>query len=213
MQIINSLQDVSDGLTALAELDDRLARIIDAVDDIPLRRHPANFASLAHIVTGQLLSTSAAAAIFKRLEETVQPLDAQTLLRTDEGDLIKAGLSRAKVATLRAVAEATANGLNLEQLALAPATEAHKSLCTIKGIGRWSADVFLVFCAGHPDIFPSGDLALRVAAQSALDLPDRPEIRDLDAIAEQWAPWRSIAARLLWAWYRVQKQGRETTPL
>lgn len=213
MQIINSLQDVSDGLTALAELDDRLARIIDAVNDVPLRRHPANFASLAHIVTGQLLSTSAAAAIFKRLEETVQPLDAETLLRTDESDLFKTGLSRAKVATLRAVAEATAKGLNLEQLALAPASEAHKSLCTIKGIGRWSADVFLVFCAGHPDIFPSGDLALRVAAQSALDLPDRPEIRDLDAIAEKWAPWRSVAARLLWAWYRVQKQGRETTPL
>ncbi|WP_150524217.1 DNA-3-methyladenine glycosylase family protein [Roseibium sediminis] len=213
MQIINSLQDVSDGLTALAELDDRLARIIDAVDDVPLRRHPANFASLAHIVTGQLLSTSAAAAIFKRLEETVQPLDAETLLRTDESDLLKAGLSRAKVATLRAVAEATAKGLNLEQLALAPASEAHKSLCKIKGIGRWSADVFLVFCAGHTDIFPSGDLALRVATQTALNLPDRPEIRDLDAIAEKWAPWRSIAARLLWAWYRVQKQGRETTPL
>ena len=213
MHVINSLQDVSEGLAALSRLDDRLARIIGAVEDIPLRRHPANFASLSHIVTGQLLSTSAAAAIFKRLEETVQPLDAETLLRTDESDLFKAGLSRAKVATLRAVAQACTNGLDLEHLATTSAKESHQSLCAIKGIGRWTADVFLVFCAGHPDIFPSGDLALRVAAQGALDLTERPEIKDLDAIAEKWAPWRSVAARLLWAWYRVQKQGRETAPL
>lgn len=213
MQPITSLNDIADGLTALRQLDPRLLPVIEGAGEIPLRRRPADFAGLAQIVTGQLLSVASAAAIFKRLEASVFPLDAGTFFKMSDRDLDGVGLSNAKIRTLRAVASACNDGLDLTQLAQRPAIEAHARLCGIKGIGPWSADIFLLFCAGHPDIFPSGDLALRVAVGNAFDLKDKPSIKELDVIAQVWAPWRAVAARVFWSWYKVRKQGKETIPL
>jgi DNA-3-methyladenine glycosylase II len=205
--------DVRNGLAALLASDPRLVPIAGVAGPVPLRRRAADFEGLAQIVTGQQVSVASASAIFARLQALVTPLAAGQLNRVTDADLAGAGLSRPKIRTLRAVTAACLDGLDLADLAEAPAEEAHQRLCTIKGIGRWTADIFLLFCAGHPDIFPSGDLALQIAVHEALDLPGRPSPKELDALAMAWAPHRAVAARLFWAWYKVRKQGRETLPL
>ncbi|MHA7775915.1 DNA-3-methyladenine glycosylase family protein [Roseibium sp. M-1] len=213
MKPIATDDDIQDGLTALLAADPRLVPIADMAGPIPLRRRKADFEGLAHIVTGQQVSVASASAIFARLQVLVEPLTAEKLDGFCDADLASAGLSRPKIRTLRAVTEACLGGLDLAHLAEAPADEAHARLCAIKGIGRWTADIFLLFCAGHPDVFPSGDLALQIAVQDALGLPERPAPKTLDTIAEAWAPHRAVAARLFWAWYKVRKQGRETLPV
>src|SRR5208337_1998757 len=102
-------------------------------------------------------------------------------------------------------AEATTNGLDLAGLAALEAEVAHDALVAVKGIGPWTADIFLLFCLGHPDAFPAGDLALQEAAKLALALEARPNAAELEEIAERWRPWRGVAARLLWAYYRAVK--------
>ncbi|GAA0785613.1 DNA-3-methyladenine glycosylase 2 family protein [Roseibium denhamense] len=213
MTPITTEDDVKTGLTSLLKLDPRLSDIARAAGPLPLRRRAADFEGLTHIITGQQVSVASASAIFSRLKERVQPMTPQTLAAHSDESLAQAGLSRPKIRTLRAVAEACANGLDLTALATAPADTAHAELCKIKGIGRWTADIFLLFCAGHPDVFPSGDLALQTAVKDALKLPERADPKTLDGIAADWSPYRGIAARLFWAWYRVQKQGKATLPV
>ncbi len=213
MKPIATEDDIKAGLAALITLDPRLAGIAEAAGKIPLRRRAADFEGLAQIVTGQQVSVASASAIFARLKTLVAPLSADRLASFSDEDLAGAGLSRPKIKTLRALSEACRDGLDLAHLAEAPADEAHARLCTIKGIGRWTADIFLLFCAGHPDVFPSGDLALQIAVRDAMGLNDKPAQKDLDIIAAAWTPHRAIAARLFWAWYRVQKQGQETLPV
>ncbi|EFO32658.1 DNA-3-methyladenine glycosidase II [Roseibium sp. TrichSKD4] len=213
MQIISSLEDISFAMAELRGLDPKLRPVMESAGNIPLRRRPPDFAGLAQIVTGQLVSVAAAAAIFQRLEAAVSPLTAKEIDNTPDEVLKSAGLSMPKIRTLRAITEECRRGLDLAALAAAPAEDAHKRLCAIKGIGRWTADIFLLFCAGHPDIFPGGDLALQTAARDAFGLPDRPGVKEMDALASQWAPWRSVAARVLWAWYKTQKNGKATMPL
>ena len=213
MTPIETDEDVQAGLAALIEANPELAAIARATGALPLRRRSADFAGLTQIVTAQQVSVASAAAIFERVRARFSPLTPGTLADFTDEDLAAAGLSRPKIRTLRAVAAACEGGLDLAGLAGKPADEAHATLCAIKGIGRWSADIFLLFCAGHPDIFPSGDLALQIAVKDALDLEERPDQRDLDAIALRWATHRAVAARLFWAWYRVMKNGREPLPV
>lgn len=210
---IDTLEDVECGLAALLKQVPQLAPLAATAGPLPLRRRAATFASLAYIVTGQQVSTASASAIFKRLASTITPLTAETLAQHPDVSLARAGLSKPKIRTLRALSEACLGGLDLAALARHPAEEAHAELCSIKGIGPWTADVFLLFCAGHPDIFPAGDLALRVAIGLAFDHPATPSIRETEQIARAYAPYRGIAARLFWAWYRGQKGGRETLPV
>lgn len=210
---IQSTADIARGLEKLIAQDLRLKEIARIAGPLPLRRRPADFEGLAQIVTAQQVSVASASAIFQRVKALAEPLDARALNGLTDEDLAGAGLSRPKIKTLRAVAQACHQGLDLEGLATCPAEDAHARLCTIKGIGRWSADIFLLFCAGHPDVFPSGDLALQIAVGAALNLPGRPAAKEVDTIAEAWAPHRAIAARLFWAWYKVQKEGRETLPV
>ncbi|MBD8877388.1 DNA-3-methyladenine glycosylase 2 family protein [Roseibium polysiphoniae] len=213
MNSIETLDDVEQGLAALLRQAPQLGPFAQQAGPLPLRRRSADFAGLSQIVMGQQVSVASAAAIFRRLEDLVTPLTAERLADHSDLELAGAGLSRPKIKTLRAVSQACSDGLDLTGLALRPAEEAHAELCQIKGIGRWSADIFLLFCAGHPDVFPSGDLALQVAVRDAFELEEKPSVRQLDERAEAWAPWRGIAARLFWAWYKVQKQGRETLPV
>ena len=108
--------------------------------------------------------------------------------------------------TLRAAAAASLDGLDLDALAEAPAEEAHARLTAVKGIGPWTADIYLLFCVGHADIFPAGDLALRNAVANAFGLALPVGVAEIDAIAERWSPWRGVAARLFWAYYRAVRQ-------
>jgi DNA-3-methyladenine glycosylase II len=160
---------------------------------------------LAAIVMGQQLSTASAAAILGRLEAAINPLDAKGVAAASDETLRACGLSTAKIRTLRAASEAVAAGLDLPGLAEIDAEEAHEALVAIKGVGPWTADLYLLFCLGHADAFPAGDLALQEAARLALNLKTRPDAAKLEAIAERWRPHRGVAARMLWAYYRVAK--------
>ena len=120
---------------------------------------------------------ASANAIFRRLETELAPLGAASLIAADDAALKRCGLSQPKMRALRALAEATAGGLDLTALGALDAQNAHDALVAVKGIGPWTADIFLLFCLGHPDAFPAGDLALQEAARMALGLRTRPDAR------------------------------------
>ena len=136
-------------------------------------------------------------------------VDAATIIAHDDEVLRGAGLSLPKVRALRSIAAAVTEGLDLEATADAPVAEAVERLISVKGIGPWTAEVFLLFCAGHPDVWPGGDLALRAAVADALALGERPDERLCRDIAAAWAPWRGVAARLFWAYYAARRDGRD----
>ncbi len=183
-----------------------VGRLIAIGGPPPLRRREPGFAGLASIVVSQQVSAASASAIFGRLEAAIQPLEAGRLAAASDEALKASGLSAPKIRTLRAVAEAVVAGrLDLAGLAALDAEVAHDALVAVKGIGPWTADIFLLFCLGHPDAFPAGDLALQEAAKLALALEARPNAAELEEIAERWRPWRGVAARLLWAYYRAVK--------
>ncbi len=122
-------------------------------------------------------------------------------------------MSRAKQATLGGLArQIVDHGLDLEGLCHRPASEAQAELTALKGIGPWTAEVFLLFCAGHRDIFPAGDVALQHALGQWLGLETRPNEKKVRELVLQWSPHRGIAARLFWAWYAILKQGRSALP-
>jgi len=209
---IESLDDIAEGLAALIRADPRLAPAAARAGEVPLRRTAPGFASLAAIVVSQQVSRASADAIFGRLTRLLDPLTPQAVLARGEAPLREAGLSRPKQATLLAIAaEVAANGLDLDALCGLDPAEAMARLTAIHGVGPWTAEIYLLFSAGHPDIFPAGDLALRIAAAEALGLDARPSARQLYAMAESWSPWRGVAARLLWAYYR-EMRGRDGAP-
>ena len=193
---------------ALREKDPELVETLIAIGGAPpLRRREPGFAGLAAIIVSQQVSVASARAIFGRLEERIAPLDAARLAAASEEDLRACGLSAPKIRALRALAEAVVErGLDLAGLARLDAEDAHAALIGVKGVGPWTADIFLLFCLGHPDAFPAGDLALQEAAKLALKLKTRPDAARLERIAERWRPWRGIAARMLWAYYRGVKE-------
>jgi DNA-3-methyladenine glycosylase II len=209
---IESLDDIAEGLAALVSADPRLAPVVARAGEVPLRRTPSGFASLAAIIVSQQVSRASADAIFGRLTRLLDPLTPQALLESGDALFREAGLSRPKQATLLAIAaEVAGRGLDLDALCGLDPADAMARLTAIRGVGPWTAEIYLLFSAGHPDIFPAGDLALQVAAAEALGLDARPPARQLYAMAESWSPWRGVAARLLWAYYRELK-GREGAP-
>jgi DNA-3-methyladenine glycosylase II len=208
---IDSEADIALGLAGLLAADPRLRPIAAVTGPPPLRRRPGGFAGLAGIVVAQQLSTASAGAIWDRLAAAYDPLTPQAMIRARPQRLGKLGLSAAKIRTLKAIAHAIADAtLDCDALGAMPADAAHRALCAIHGVGPWTADIYLLFCLGHADAWPAGDLALQEAIRLALVLPERPTARETLTLAESWRPWRGVAARLLWAYYRVRKQ-RETT--
>lgn len=210
---IRTLEDLAEGLDALSRLDPLLAPVIAAAGhETPLRLSPPGFASLAAIVLGQQVSLASAKAMLARLSALIDPLDAAGVLAAEEAVFRAAGLSGAKQRALLAIARAVVHErLDLELLAQAEAEEAVARLTALAGVGPWTAQSYLLFCAGHADVFPARDVALQTAAGHALRISPRPGERQLGKIAESWAPWRAVAARLLWAYYR-QLRGRDAAP-
>lgn len=207
--ILDSEAAMQAGLDALRAQDAVMARIIGEVAargaGPPLRKREPGFAGLAAIIVSQQVSTASAKAIWGRVAERFPDLDAQTLLRADDADLRACGLSAPKIRTLRAASQAIASGaLPLDDLAGRDADAAHAAMVTVKGIGPWTADIYLLFCLGHPDAFPTGDLALQEGARLAYALETRPKPAELLTLADQWRPWRGVAAKVLWAYYGVQ---------
>ncbi|MFB2550419.1 DNA-3-methyladenine glycosylase family protein [Ensifer soli] len=202
MRIIATEGDIADGLAALLRLDPRLEPVFEAAGPVPLRRSPPGYAGLARIIVGQMVSRASAQAIWARLEAVFGTIDAETLAGLGEPDAARAGLSRAKARALRAAATACVEEeIDLDRICRVPEAVARAELTALDGIGPWTAEVYLLTCAGHPDIFPAGDVALRRAVQHGFRLADRPSVRDLASAAGVWAPWRSVAARLFWSYY------------
>jgi DNA-3-methyladenine glycosylase II len=210
---IDTEADLDAALARLIEADPSLKAILAIAGPLPLRRRAGGFSGLAAIVCSQQLSTASASAIWGRLEKAFAPFDHHGVLRARTPQLKRAGLSRAKVKTFRTLARALRDGhLDLEALAELPADAAHAALVAHKGIGPWTADLYLLFCIGHADAFPAGDLALQEAARLAFHKRKRPTAKELERMAERWRPWRGVAARLLWAYYRAVKR-RDPVPV
>ncbi|WP_372424210.1 DNA-3-methyladenine glycosylase family protein [Salinarimonas chemoclinalis] len=200
---LDSEERLREGLAELVARDPALARAV-AEGSVPaLRTRPEGFAGLAWIVIGQQVSVASAAAINARLEAALPEMTADALRAASDETLRAVGLSRPKIRTLRAVAEAVASGaLPFADLGAMPADDARARLVAVHGIGPWTADIYLLFCLGHADAFAAGDLALQEAARMIYGLEARPDAKALAAMAEAWRPWRGVAAKLLWAHYR-----------
>lgn len=205
MQPIRCQEDVNKSLQTLLVKDPSLKPLADQVGIVPLRLREPGFEGLARIINSQQISVASANAIWQRLSTLVYPFTPQVMHALPDEELLGAGLSRPKLKTMRALTETCVAGLDVEELAQLPAKEARATLTAIHGIGPWTADIFLMFCAGHPDIFPVKDVALQAIAQEVLNLRKRPTEKHLTGLVRRWLPHRSVAARLLWAYYGLKK--------
>lgn len=190
---------VREGAVWLAERDARLAAALDETRPLPLRLRPDGFAQLLSAIVSQQVSVASASAIWARMEEAGLA-DPAGIRAADDDDLRAVGLSRQKMRYARALAEAD---IDYAALRTVPSQEVITTLTQVSGIGAWTAEIYAMFSLGRADVFAPGDLALQEAARILYDLPDRPKDRALREMAEAWSPWRSVAARILWAYYRV----------
>jgi len=207
MRRIGSDADIREGLEALTVACPHLARVHALTGNPPLRKRPKGFEGLSRVIVGQQLSIASADAIWGRVRASVEPFEAATLLKIPDKDLRKAGLSRGKIGTLREVAAAIEAGrLKLNALARAPEDAIHAELTSIKGIGPWTADIYIMFSLARADAWSPGDLALQHAVKDALLLAERPSLAEMTELAEIWRPWRGVAARLLWSYYALRRK-------
>lgn len=202
-RIIQGPDDLSEGAEWLAARDPRLVPAL-TLGPLPLRRWPEGFGALLDAIIGQQVSVASAAAIRARMQGAGLWDEAAVAAACDD-DLRAAGLSRQKARYAAALARAR---LDYDGLRGLPDDQVVARLVALPGIGRWTAEIYAMFSLGRADVFAPGDLALQEAARMLLGLEARPGERALRALAEDWAPWRAVAARALWAYYRAAK-GRE----
>ena len=190
------------GARALARLDPDFARILTTYGLPRFPRRPASFGTLLHIILEQQLSLDIAAKLWRRLKQRCRPLTPRRFLELDDAVLMKCGFTRQKIGYARGLALAILERrFSPARLARLGDDDALAAIMELRGFGHWSAEVFLLFALGRPDIWPAGDLALQVAVQWLKALPERPDSRALRLMAEAWRPWRSVAACLLWQFY------------
>nr|WP_261368379.1 DNA-3-methyladenine glycosylase 2 family protein [Pseudosulfitobacter koreense] len=188
----------------MAASDPRIAQALAQTGPLPLRRRADGFAQLLSAIVSQQVSTASAAAIWARMEDAGLTRETAVLAAGDDG-LRAVGLSRQKIAYAQALAAADIDYAALRE---APDAQVIATLIAVKGIGVWTAEIYAMFSLGRADVFAPGDLALQEAARVLYDLPQRPTPKALRIMAEAWSPWRSVAARCLFAYYRIAK-GRE----
>lgn len=192
-------------LNGLGSLDPRLAAAIAKAGEVSLRTSPSGFEGMSRVICGQQLSVASARAIWGRVE-ALGAITPDAYLGFDEETLRKTGLSRGKFETIRGLAIAIAEGqLNFAEIDEMDPDAAIVTLTQLKGIGPWTAEIYLLFCAGHPDIFPAGDLALQKAVAHAFALPARPLPKDLIPLAADWSPHRGAAALMFWRYFSTMK--------
>ncbi len=201
---IHTEADLQAALAALGKAEPRFVALTAEAGLPPLRRRPDGFAGLAAIIVAQQLSTASANAIWGRLAAAFDPFEPAAILHARPARLARLGLSGPKIRALKAIARAVAREeLALYALGDLAAEDAHAALIAVRGIGPWTADIYLLSCLGHADAWPAGDLALREAARVAFGLRARPTAKEMQALAEPWRPWRAVAARILWTYYRI----------
>lgn len=200
-RVIRDASDLAEGAAHLARICPVWARTLPILGPLPLRGWDEGFASIRDAVVSQQISTSAAAAIRGRMAEA--GLDSEAGIRGASDEALRAaGLSRPKARYLRGIVEAGVDWPGLRDL---DDEAAIARLVALPGIGRWTAEIYLKFALGRADVFASADLALAEAARLLYDLPERPAPKALAVLAEPWRPWRAVAARALWAYYRHAK--------
>jgi DNA-3-methyladenine glycosylase II len=199
--VIETAEDVAEGARALAARDPVLARALEATGPLPLRRRADGFPALLGAIVSQQVSVAAADAIHGRLAAAGLTAREGILAAPDEA-MRACGLSRQKVRYAKALAAAEIDWAGLRARGT---EEVVAELTALPGIGRWTAEIYAMFSLGHADAFAAGDLALQESARLLHGLPARPKEAELRALAEPWRPWRAVAARLLWAYYRVAK--------
>ncbi|TVP77644.1 MAG: DNA-3-methyladenine glycosylase 2 family protein [Puniceicoccaceae bacterium] len=199
-RILNSEACMAEGAEWLARAEPRFAHAVELCGVPPLRRRPDGFAQLLQAIISQQVSTHAARAIWERMV-AAGLTEPSAILVADDATLRAPGLSRQKMRYARALADA---GIDFEHLREAPDQEVVASLTEVAGIGRWTAEIYAMFSLGRADVFAPGDLALQESARRLFDLTDRPREAALRRMAEKWSPWRSVAAGLLWVYYRAE---------
>lgn len=210
MSLFGNQADLDDAIERLICIDARFGAVWQGRESVALRQMPCGLAGLLKIVMGQQVSVASARAIWERFIAAYPDCDAGQLAVQTEEQLQACGLSRPKIKTVQRVSQAVVDGFDLGALSHMEAEQAHKELVRLHGIGPWTADIYLLFGLGVADIFPSGDLALQVAAQHLVELDERPSAKQVAKLAaELWAPERGAAAHLLWDLYRQMKEGRD----
>lgn len=192
---------LAEGAAWLAKSEPRFAPVLEQVCPLPLRLRPDGFFALLDAIIGQQISTAAAASIAARMK-AAGLTGPRKIMWAHDDDLRAVGLSAPKIRYIRALVAAKINYRALRDL---PSAEVIRTLVAVPGIGPWTAEVYTMFSLGRADVFAPGDLALQEAARVLFDLPERPSERAFREMAENWTPWRSVAARALWAYYRILK--------
>ena len=201
-------------LSALAEADPKLKPLTERFSHIIYRQREGGFTALLRLIVEQQLSVKAADTITARLHAGLGDVSPQALLAHDDDRMRGYGLSRPKIAYARALAEAIDSGaFDVTALRELETEDAAKALIALKGIGRWTAEVYLMFSEGRLDLFPVGDIALREAVGWLDGLNERPNEAYCAERAVAWSPYRSIAAHLLWAWYGAVRRGDMEKPI
>lgn len=200
-RVIEGPDCVAEGAAWLAAYDPRFAWALEQTGPLPLRLKPDGFAQLLSAIVSQQVSVASAAAIWGRMKTARLTGPRKIMWATDE-ELRAIGLSRQKIRYARELAKA---GIDFPALRDAPTKQVIATLVEVPGIGAWTAEIYAMFSLGRADVFAPGDLALQEAARLLFDLPERPSEKALRLMAEDWSPWRSVAARSLWAYYRVAK--------
>jgi DNA-3-methyladenine glycosylase II len=213
LERLDSAEVLARHLKKLLKTDDRLADVHRRAGAFEIRKQQGGFVGLAKVICGQQLSVASARAIWGRFEQLEGALDPARYLTLSEEAVRATGFSLGKFRTVGVIADAVVSGrLDFDRLETLSADEAVAELTALKGIGPWTAEIYLMFCSGHPDVFPSGDLALQKAVQHGLGLDAQPSSKQLIDIAKTWAPHRHAAALLFWRYYAMMKQ-REGVPL
>ena len=192
---------VAEGAGWLRHAEPRFARALDETGPLPLRLKTDGYAALLNAIVSQQVSVASAAAIWGRLEDA-RLTGPRKVLAATEDDLRACGLSRPKVRYAKALALAQIDYPSLRQ---APNAQVLETLTAVPGIGQWTAEIYVMFSLGRADVFAPGDLALQEAVKDLWELEKRPAEKELRQLATAWSPWRAVAARLLWAYFRVIK--------
>lgn len=208
MTTLDSSAELKTHIQALIELEPRFAPVYEQVGVPSLRRNEGGFAALLRAIVGQQLSVAAASSIWQRLVDA-NLITPKTLIQADDDDLRAQGLSRQKIRYVRSLVD---HDIDYQALTTMSDGEVIATLTAVTGIGRWTAEMYLLFSLGRADILAVDDLAIRVAAMALLELPERPTPKQLKVATQSWSPYLSAASLLLWAYYGELKD-KEAMPV
>jgi len=212
-QIILNESIFARGVRLLANRDAHLAEVLEKYGPPPLWVREPGFPTLVYIILEQQVSLASAKAAFDRLADAVRPLTPGRFLKLTDAELLRLGFSRQKTLYTRLLAESLARRyFDLRDLHDLQDDAARKMLTAFKGIGKWTADIYLLSALRRPDIWPTGDLALATAVQEVERLRQRPSPERLEKMSAPWRPWRAVAARLFWHHY-LSKRGQRTSQI